>query len=97
MTKSGLEDLIKSMSISEETQKAVDEVENKSIQRYKNAVFNKNKIELNYGKSEYVSNDMWLAYLHYSKEQHQILAKNGCESKELREHVRQHGQLVKNG
>ena len=90
---------IKKSMLSKDAEVLAEETRKNAIQRYKNTVFDKFKIELNYGKSEYVTNDMWLAYLHYSKEQHELKkqCKGDEESKELRDHIRQHGQLVKNG
>lgn len=92
---------IKKSMLSTDVDALVDEARRKAIQRYKNTVFDKYKIELNFGKSDYVSTDMWLAYLHYSKEQHDIQTRKYDDEKQrqkdLRDHIQQHGQLVKNG
>ena len=97
MSKAGLESLISSMVTTDEIQKDVEELRAKSIKRYETTVFDRNRIELNFGNSECYKPDLWLAYLHYSKEQHEIQACKGNDSRELRDHIRQHGQLVKNG
>lgn len=101
MSKSGLDDLIKSVSITDDVQKGVDAAREKAIKRYENAVFDPKDMEIEFGRSERYPNDMWLAYLHYSKEQHDIQTRKYADEKlrekDLRDHIRQHGQLVKNG
>lgn len=101
MTKQGLEALIASLATNEETERRIKEARAKAIERYKNTVFDRKDIELNFGVSERYPNEMWQAYLYYSEEQHTIQSSEYADEKqkekELRDHIRQHGQLVKNG
>jgi hypothetical protein len=74
--------------------KEIEEEKEKAIKKYANTVFVPYDMELTIHIPGWLDNMKWLAYLHYSKEQHELYEKDG-NSNNFKNHVLKHGQLVK--